>query len=249
MITCTRNSEPYLQQAIESVLAQDYPHVELVFVDGGSTDGTLERIRSLASPYLLLENVTGGISHAMNKGVAAASGEIIAHLHSDDYYLRPDALSIVARHFQSSQRNWLFGRIERDVGGQLHPEAFQCPAYTYDRLLRRNFIPHPATFVKRQLLNVVGEFDTTLKYAMDYDLWLRLGKVEEPLQLDQALAAFRDHARSLSSSNRLAALKEDLLIRLRYAGANPVTFSTHLARYVIRRHRMKRVQCRVERGS
>ncbi len=241
VITCTWNSEPYLEDSIQSVLGQDYPYVELVFVDGGSTDGTLKRIRGLDHPHRLLENVSGGISRAMNTGIAVANGEVIAHLHSDDYYLRSDTLSTVARHFQSSERRWLFGRIVRDVEGTLHGEGFECPAYTYARLLRRNFIPHPATFVKRDLLASVGGFDTSLKYAMDYDLWLRLGKVDEPIQMEEELAVFREHSRSLSSTNRLPALREDLLVRLGYVGGNPLTRTVHRSRYVVRRHRLKRV--------
>src|SRR5437764_4865797 len=96
IITCTWNSEPYLAQSIASVLAQDYPDIEYIFVDGGSTDGTLERIRSIPRPVRLIENVRGGVSRAMNRSLAAATGDVVAHLHSDDYYLRPDALSLVA---------------------------------------------------------------------------------------------------------------------------------------------------------
>jgi len=96
IITCTWNSEPHLAQSIASVLAQDYSNFEYIFVDGGSTDGTLERIRSIPRPVRLIENVRGGVPVAMNRGLAAASGDVIAHLHSDDYYLHPHVLSRVA---------------------------------------------------------------------------------------------------------------------------------------------------------
>ena len=64
-----------------------------------------------------------------------------------------------------------------------------------------NFIPHPATFIERELFEKVGKFDTGLKYAMDYDLWLRLGNIAEPLQLNDHLSVFRRHAGSLSTAN------------------------------------------------
>jgi glycosyltransferase involved in cell wall biosynthesis len=238
IITCTWNSEPYLAQSIQSVLAQDYPHVEYIFVDGGSTDGTLERIASVPRPYRLLENVGGGISRAMNEGVRIATGDVIAHLHSDDYYTGPNVLSTGARHLEFSRRNWLFGRILRDVGGQLEPEKYISPRYSYSRLLRTNFIPHPATFVRREFIQQAGGFDTRLKYAMDYDLWLKLGELGEPVQLDEPLAAFREHQGSLSTRERLPALDEDFRVRLSHVGANPFARALHYARYLVRRKRI-----------
>jgi len=240
IITCTWNSEPYLSQSIESVLAQDYPHIEYIFVDGGSTDGTLARIKSLPRPYRLVTNVRGGISRAMNEGISIATGDVIAHLHSDDYYVGPQVLSSVAHHLQSSGRNWLFGRILRDVDGELHPENFISPRYSYSRLLRANFIPHPATFVRREFIQRAGGFDNRLKYAMDYDLWLKLGELGEPVQLDLPLAAFREHQGSLSTRERLPALKEDLQVRISHTGLNPLALAMHYARYLVRRKRIIR---------
>ncbi len=238
IITCTWNSASYLDQSISSVLMQDYPHIEYVFVDGGSSDGTLERIRALGRPYRLVENVRGGISNAMNEGLHAATGNVVAYLHSDDYYLYPDVLSTVARHLDSGNRGWLFGRIEQDIGGRLRPEGFTAPRYSLRRLLRRNFIPHPATFVRRKLMLRAGGFDTALKYAMDYDLWLKLGRLAEPVQLDEAFAAFRVHDGSASTKNKLAAMEEDFRVRLAHAGANPLVRGMHYTRYLVRRQQV-----------
>jgi GT2 family glycosyltransferase len=238
IVTCTWNSEPYLAQSIESVLAQDYPNIEYIFVDGGSTDGTLDRIKSLKRPYRLLENVRGGISRAMNEGIQAATGDVVAHLHSDDYYLRPDVLSNVAEHMTKTGSKWLFGRIMRDVNGKLEAEKFTSPRYSHSRLLRTNFIPHPATFVRRELLLKAGGFDTRLKYAMDYDLWLKLAEMGEPVQLDEPLAAFREHGGSLSTRDQIPALDEDFRVRLSHVGLNPVSRAMHYARYLVRRQRI-----------
>lgn len=237
IITCTWNSIAYLEKSIDSVLMQDYSDIEYIFVDGGSTDGTLERIHALRRPYRLVENIRGGISQAMNEGVRIATGDIVAHLHSDDYYLRPDVLSVVARHLETSGRQWLFGRIVQDKAGCLVPEDFNAPAYSFSRLLQRNFIPHPATFVRRKLMMRAGGFDPALKYAMDYDLWLKLGLLETPVQLNQALAAFRVHEGSASTRNYLAAMKEDFDVRLAHTGANPLARGMHFARYLVRRQR------------
>ncbi|KRB70393.1 glycosyltransferase family 2 protein [Noviherbaspirillum sp. Root189] len=240
VITCTWNSETYLQESIASVLAQDHPHIEYIFVDGGSTDGTLEQIRALDRPYQLLENVRGGVSRAMNEGLRVATGDVIAYIHSDDYYLRPDILSTVARHLEETGRQWLFGRTMTLLDGKLYPDDYVSPRFSYANLLRGNFIPHPATFVKRELMLRAGGFSTSLKYAMDYDLWLKLAKMADPVQLDEALAAFREHEGSLSSSSRtrLAAMAEDFRVRLAYSSKNPVERLAHYARYFVRRQRV-----------
>ncbi|NEX62733.1 glycosyltransferase family 2 protein [Noviherbaspirillum galbum] len=238
IITCTWNSEPYLAQSIASVLSQDYPNIEYIFVDGGSTDGTLERIKRIQRPTRLLTDVRGGISNAMNAGIEIATGDVIAHLHSDDYYLHPGVLSAVASHLESSGKNWLFGRILRDLDGELQREKYVSPRYSYSQLLRTNFIPHPATFVRREFIQRAGGFNTKLKYAMDYDLWLKLGGLGDPVQLDEPLAAFREHDGSLSTRDRLPALEEDFRVRLSHAGFNPIARAIHFARYLVRRQRM-----------
>ncbi|WP_151635198.1 glycosyltransferase family 2 protein [Noviherbaspirillum aerium] len=240
VITCTWNSATYLQESIASVLAQDHPHIEYIFVDGGSTDGTLEQIRALNRPYRLLENVKGGVSRAMNEGLQAATGDVIAYIHSDDYYLAPNVLSTVARHLEETGRQWLFGRTMTLTDGKLQADEWVAPRFSYANLLRGNFIPHPATFVKRDLMLRAGGFSTSLKYAMDYDLWLKIGKLADPVQLDEPLAAFREHEGSLSSSSRtrLAAMAEDFRVRLAYSSYNPIERLAHYARYYVRRQRV-----------
>lgn len=240
VITCTWNSEPYLAESIDSVLAQDYSDIEYIFVDGSSTDGTLERIAAIARPVKIIHNVRGGISHAMNEGILAATGDVIAHLHSDDFYLESNALSLVAETMADRNVGWCFGRIKRLINGALVPESYVAPHYSQKRLLRGNFIPHPATFVRRDWLNQVGRFDESLKYAMDYDLWLKLSKLGQPHELNIPLAAFREHGGSLSSSNRLAAMDEDYKVRLSRCSGNPLHLLEHKLRYFVRRRRLSK---------
>ncbi len=239
IITCTWNSEPWLAQSIASVLRQKDVEIDYIFVDGGSNDGTLERIRALDRPYTLIEDVRGGISRAMNAGIEAAHGDIVAHLHSDDFYLRDDVLHTVATQFADSGCRWLFGRTMRCIDGRLVPEGFVAPRYSRRQLLQGNFIPHPATFVARELMWRAGGFDTRYKYAMDYDLWLRLSCIADPLQMDRPLAAFREHEGSLSTRERSAAMLEDLQVRMAHTGFHPVRRFEHLLRYLVRRQRAR----------
>lgn len=244
VITCTWNSEPYLRHSIESVLSQDYADIEYIFVDGGSTDGTLDRIRSLPRPYTLLNDVRGGVSRAMNEGIRAATGDIVAHLHGDDYYLHPRVISSVVNSFRNQHVTWLIGQVVKDIDGQIkHPEKPR-PEYSFGRLLGGGLsVPHVSTFVQRRLFEELGVFDESLKYAMDWDLWLRLAQKYPPTIIEEELAAFREHEGSLSSASpqsKLKARKEELHVRMRHASRAPIHALIFLARYWVRTRRLRR---------
>lgn len=225
--------------SIASVLQQEGPSYEYIFVDGGSEDGTLERIQAIRPAVKLIRNIRGGISRAMNCGLAAASGDIIAHLHSDDFYLQNQILNMVDHAFRNNACRWLFGRTMSVKENQLIPENWTAPRYSRIQLLKGNFIPHPATFVERKLMQQAGGFDTRLRYAMDYDLWLRLARLAHPLQLNTPLTAFREHAGSLSTRNKLAAMREDFAVRMRHTNGTPLLQAMHLMRYWVRHQKAR----------
>jgi len=236
IITCTRNSAATLAQTLASVQQQRGVSFEHVFVDGDSTDGTLEMLRAVPGATRLITGVSGGISRAMNAGIEAATGKIVAHLHADDYYLHADVLSMVQQRIESDGSDWLFGRIVSDVDGNLIPEGFECPRYSVAALRRGNFVPHPATFVKRSVFERFGAFRTDYRYAMDYELWLRIAPSTSVAQLDQPLAAFRRHVGSASTANAQRALLEDF--RARCTHSSLVHLPMDLARLAVRSYRL-----------
>jgi glycosyltransferase involved in cell wall biosynthesis len=242
IVTCTWNSAATLADTLASVRAQTCQQIEHIFVDGGSTDATLALIDAYPLPRkLLLRGVTGGISRAMNHGLAAASGEVVAHLHADDYYAGDDVLASVAARLAGSGRDWLFGAVQVLRDGAL-ATAPPLPPFSYFSLASgKAFIAHPATFVRRALFARAGAFDESLKYAMDIDLWLRLAAIAEPAMLDRTLAVFREHAGSLSSANKIAARKEEFSVRRRHLARAPLAFGIYCLRYLKRmralRHR------------
>ena len=213
IITCTRNSIATLPDTLRSVQAQAGVEFEHIFVDGDSTDGTLELLRQQPGRTRLLTGVRGGISRAMNVGIAAASGDVIAHLHSDDYYLRANVLARVSQRLQADGSDWLFGRVVSDVGGRQVPEHFVSPRFSATRLLRRNFVPHPATFVRRSVFERFGVFREDYRLAMDYEFWLRIAPHCTVTQLDEPLTAFRVHEGSATEKYALASLREDFKAR------------------------------------
>ncbi len=241
IVTCTWNSQAWLPECIQSILQQQQASYEIIFVDGGSHDATLSQIWAIPKPVTLIRDIRGGVSRAMNRGLQAAQGEIVAFLHADDYYLDDLVLHTVDSLFTASDCQWLFGRTKIIKNNQLTDETWTAPRFSRKQLLQGNFIPHPATFVNRQLLLDAGGFDETLRYAMDYDCWLRLSEQTTPLQSELAFAAFREHAGSLSTVYKSAAMKEDLAVRLQYSAGGIVENSLHYLRYGVRRYRESKI--------
>jgi len=240
IITCTWNSAATLPDTIASVNAQKGVEVEHIFVDGGSKDATLEQIAGMSPHSRVLHDVGGGISRAMNDGIRAASGEVIAHLHSDDYYRDAQVLSDVAGALNGGAQ-WAVGHTDLLINDRLVLGQGNAGPITRARYVRgAAFIPHPAVFVRRDLFERAGFFDERLRYAMDIDLWMRMLPLAEPALVKRALAVFREHAGSVSTANVLAARREELTVRLRYAGRDLLGSAVFGLRYLRRVRRLRR---------
>lgn len=240
IVTCTWNSAATLADTLASVASQTCGDVEHIFVDGGSTDGTLDMIDAYQGNKRVLRDVKGGISRAMNEGIRHANGEYIAHLHSDDYYFSNDVLATVAERFAADKVDWMFGNIQ-----VLKDDVLQAPhtmnPFSYQSLAAgKAFVPHPAVFVRKAAFERVGVFDEQLKYAMDIDLWLRLGAVARPSTVDRTFTVFRDHAGSVSSANKIKARQEEFGVRRRHMDKAPLAFGVYCLRYLKRMRQLRR---------
>lgn len=223
IVTCTWNSGATLAETIRSVRMQTHPDVEHIFVDGGSTDGTLQLIERECPRALVLRGVSGGISRAMNAGVRAATGDVVAHLHSDDFYADGQVLSRVANALQDGGAMWAFGGMDTLRDGVRQPAARRVRAYSPERYAGGGVaILHPTVFIRREVFDTLGMFDESLRYAMDIDLWLRIGPCFAPVEIDATLAVFRVHSGSLSTANSTAARLEEWQVRRRYLARWPM---------------------------
>jgi len=239
IVTCTWNSAATLADTLASVQRQTLQDVEHIFVDGGSTDATLDMIAAYPGRKRVLRDVGGGISRAMNQGIEAATGEYVAHLHSDDYYAGDDVLATVAERFASERVDWVYGTVQVLKDGELIPPYPMLPFSYGSFAAGRASVPHPAVFIRRSAFGRVGMFDEKLKYAMDIDLWLRLGRVARPATVDRPLTIFRDHAGSVSSANKIKARQEEFQVRRRYMNQAPLAFGLYCLRYMKRMHALK----------
>lgn len=215
IITCTWNSEKYLDECLKSLKKQTFQDLEIIIVDGGSQDHTLE----IAKKYnvdKIFTNINGGVSRAMNYGITHASGEIIAILHSDDYYYSEASLELVVSKFNQSNCQWLYGNlIRKKSNGEF---VFQKNQLYSKEVLSHTFnIPHPTVFIKKSVYEEIGLFDENYKYAMDYDLILRVAGKYTPCQINEHICVFREHGDSLSTSNWSKAQIESLIIQQKHA--------------------------------
>jgi Glycosyl transferase family 2 len=210
IITPSLNQAAFIGAAIESVLAQDYPQIEYLVVDGGSTDGTLDILRSYGPRIRWISEPDAGQSDAIDKGVRLTRGQVLAWLNADDVYL-PGAVSrAVAAFAEDSDRALVYGGAQDiDMHGHVVGPSRQIEPWSMRRLLEYgDFIVQPAAFFLRSAYDTVGGLDRSLHYCMDYDLWIKLGQRYAVQYLDEPLAQTRIYDSTKTSSGGLRRLIE-----------------------------------------
>jgi glycosyltransferase involved in cell wall biosynthesis len=198
IITPSFNQGAYLRATLDSVLNQAYPAIELIVVDGGSTDDSVPILKAYAQTHpgrLTWRSAPDrGQADAINKGLRQASGDILAYLNSDDTY----ALDAVEAAVAALQR---WPRVGLVHGRGLHIDAAGRPLDPYpsepcddQRLARYCSICQPTAFWRRRVYETVGEFDASLHYGLDYDYWIRASRHFAFGFIDRHLANTRLHA-------------------------------------------------------
>lgn len=189
------NQAAYLEAAIRSVLDQDHPRVELIVVDGGSTDGSAAIIERYADRLAWwVSEPDNGQAAAINRGFTECRGDILCWLNSDDL-LRPGALRRVAEQLDAGDVQWLIGASEAiDADGKMQglvlPHAPSLVGF-FD-WGAHGFI-QPSVFWNRAMWEQAGPLDEHLHFGMDLDLWLRMYWVTQPRVVDEVYSAHRLH--------------------------------------------------------
>jgi glycosyltransferase involved in cell wall biosynthesis len=179
IVTPSLNQGRFIEETIRSVLLQGYPNLELIIVDGGSTDGTIDIIRKYESwiTHWVSEPDTGQ-SDAINKGWKRSSGDILAWINSDDTFC-PETIWTVAEMFVQDSEIVLVSGAGNvvDMRGEIVSPPSPPPDMNPYRMIRQcKGVPvQPSVFFKRRVLKDVGFLDTRLHFVMDWDFWIRIG--------------------------------------------------------------------------
>lgn len=199
------NQGVFLERAINSALNQDYPYKQVFVIDGGSTDTTHQILRAYSDKILVVSEPDDGQSQAINKGFRFAKSSYLSWLNSDDI-LYPGALRIVANAIDHNPAaKIIYGDCKYiDVEDSVI-KPYPTQPFSYTSLVEEalNYIPQPATFFSRELLTTVGSINEQLHYLMDFEYWLRSGKLYSFNYIPETLAGMRIHPAAKSKKNLL----------------------------------------------
>lgn len=201
IITPSYNQADFLEQTIRSVFEQDYPRIEYMVVDGGSTDGSVEIIEKYAGRLSWwVSEKDKGQGEAINKGLSRARGDIVAWVNSDDYYL-PKAISAAVKVFQQNPDVLLvYGdMLAVDEKGNT-TNVLKYKQLSLEDLLCFQIIGQPAVFFRREAYQQVGGLDINFHYMLDHHLWIRIARHGKILHVPQVWAAARYHAQAKNLS-------------------------------------------------
>jgi glycosyltransferase involved in cell wall biosynthesis len=231
IITPSYNQENFIEKTIHSVLSQNYPNLEYIVMDGGSIDGTIDVLKKYSDKLIWVSEKDRGQSHAINKGLSQATGDVIAFLNSDDVY-EPGALLAVGEFFADHpDAFWLTGwcHTVNTQGQEIRKlstlyKRFWLIWRSYTALLVLDYVSQPATFWRREAIEKVGEFNENLHYAMDYDYSLRVGKHYKLWVLPRYLACFRIHPTSKAGLSARGQFDADLNIACNHTDSDLLRF-------------------------
>ncbi|MDB5110283.1 MAG: glycosyl transferase [Mucilaginibacter sp.] len=264
IITPSYNQGQFIEETILSVIGQDYPNLEYIIIDGGSTDDTVDIIKKYEKhiTYWVSEKDTGQ-SNAINKGLKIASGDIINWLNSDDV-LMPGSLALIVQKFnEHPDAIMVHGRIQY-FGASNYYSRNLSKKDIETRYAAHICMPQPACFFKKKLIDEQGLLDETLHFSMDTDLYVRAGLHYSIVQVDDIFAKFRLHNSSksvsvfnktfladnklifsrvlhtLSAFNEISELKKlNLFVEPEYAyNKTGKTFDTHKLLFYFLEHRL-----------
>lgn len=204
IVTPSYNQGQFIERTLKSVAEQTGPVIEHVVFDGGSTDDTVDILRSFSPAVRWISEKDRGQTDAVNKGICATDGEIIGWLNSDDLYY-PEAVKRVTDYFtMHPDIDVVYGKADH-INLEDQPfEEYPTEPWDIDRLKQYCFLCQPAVFFRRRVVTLYGLLDESLNYCMDYGYWMRLGLAGAKFgYLDEKLAGSRMYADNKTMGSRM----------------------------------------------
>ncbi|NMG19079.1 glycosyltransferase family 2 protein [Brasilonema bromeliae] len=224
VVTPSYNQAPFLKMTLESILNQDYPNLEYIVIDGGSTDGSVDILRQYDKQLTYwVSEPDQGQTDALNKGFLRATGDILCWLCSDDLF-ESWTLKEVAQFFQDNpQARVVYGDSTWiDVEGQPLRIKKELPFNRFIFLYSHNFIPQPSTFWRRDLYEEVGGLNSEFDLAMDADLWMRFSEVTDFYHVRRSWSKMRLYPEQKTQRLSVRSREEGRMIEQRYCGEEPM---------------------------
>lgn len=176
IITAVYNNQHTLRNTLESIISQDYKNIELIVIDGASTDNTISILKEFSDQIcVLVSEQDNGIYDALNKGVALASGDAIGFMHSDDLFYNQYSLGKIVQAFNDHDVDAVYGDliyVDKENTDQV-VRYWKSGKYSQDQLARGWMPPHPTFYMKRSCYEMYGGFNLQYRIAADYDALLR----------------------------------------------------------------------------
>jgi glycosyltransferase involved in cell wall biosynthesis len=214
-----RNGQPWISEAVGSILGQTASDLELVVVDDGSTDQTVPFLEGIGDPRLLVvRQAPAGLTSALNRGLRMARAPLIARMDADDL-AHPDRLSRQVAFFRAHPEVGLLGTGCQEISGS--GEILRTIVPPQDDgairrvLIRRNPFVHSSVAFRRTVLDATGPYDQTFSVAQDYDLWMRMSRVTRMANLSDPLVLRRLTPGRVSLSRDSQRLRAELAVRAR----------------------------------
>lgn len=218
IVTPSLNQGRFIRATIESVLAQDYPHIEYLIIDGGSTDATSSIVGEYRDRLTWISEPDRGQAHAINKGFRMARGEVLAWLNSDDLLL-PRAVSAAVEALEADRRLALvYGNAYViDEDGFMRGSTGTCEPDPWQLANVVDYITQPAAFLRSTALRQIGYLDESLHWCLDWDLFIRLSRRWPTRRISEHLAVERIHDAAKTQSGGLRRFREIRALLRRHA--------------------------------
>ena len=220
VVTPSYNQGRFIRATIESVLSQDYPNLEYIVMDGGSTDETAAVAREYRNRLTFISEPDRGQSHAINKGFARARGEIVSWLNSDDLFLPGAVRHAVEALRRSPEAGAVYGEgYQIDVKGDVISRFAPTQKFDLWRLLNlSDFILQQTAFFRRAVFDRIGWLDESLYFGMDWEIFMRIG-LEYPIEyVPEFMGAIREYAEAKTASGGHRRVMELVKIMRRHGG-------------------------------
>lgn len=223
VIVPSYNQGLFLQRTINSLLSQRYSNLEIIVIDGGSTDNSRSVLNKFEDKIIGTSEKDRGQAHAINKGLKKATGEIISFLNSDDT-LAQGAIKKIAYFFSThSDVDILYGKVHH-IDSNDHFLNKYDSFWTYAELSTPSdihfsegcLVGQPSVFWRRKIIDEIGLFNTKLNYAFDYEYWIRISKKYKFYYLPEHLANTRLHPDTKTSNSAEKVFEEMAIIQLKY---------------------------------